>query len=224
MIDGKPVLGVILARGGSKRLPGKNVRAMCGKPMIAWTIEAALASKTIDRLVLSSDDDEIMEAARAEGCEVPFRRPAELAGDEVTSADAVYHALRTLGIDEGYLVLLQPTSPLRTAQDIDSCVEHCCDEQASTCATVNRLPFPPEWLVTLDRQGRVTSPVRDTAHPLYVPNGAVYVVEVPWFLEHRKFWVEGVTVGHETLQERSIDVDTLEDFELAEYFMKKQKA
>lgn len=95
MIDGKSVLGVILARGGSKLVPRKNIREVAGKPLVAWTTEAELASEHVDRLILSSDDSEIAEVARRRGCEVPFLRPNELARDDTPSADALLHALAT---------------------------------------------------------------------------------------------------------------------------------
>src|SRR5262245_25182815 len=125
MIDAKRVLGLITARGGSKGVPRKNVRPLGGKPLLAWTIEAARNAPVIDRLILSSDDAEIIEVARAWGCEVPFVRPPELATDTADSVEVVRHALSTLGEDYDYVVLLQPTSPLRTGEDIENCVRLC---------------------------------------------------------------------------------------------------
>ena len=125
MINGGSVLGLITARGGSKGVPRKNMREVGGKSMIARTVEAALASRRIDRVVISSDDVEILDAARAAGCEVPFVRPGELASDESSHADVIDHALRSLDRRYDYLVLLQPTSPLRTAADIDGCLDLC---------------------------------------------------------------------------------------------------
>lgn len=216
MIGNKEVLGIILARGGSKRLPGKNVRSLGGKPMIAWTIEAGLKSRTIDRLILSSDDDAIMEVGQKYGCEVPFRRPADLASDTASSADGVMHALDQLDIHAGYFVLLQPTSPLRLADDIDACVETCHNAGAPICATVSEVDVPVEWHLTLDEFGRIQKPFKAAAPMLFVPNGMVYVADIEWFRMNRSFWVEGVTVAHQTPASRSIDVDTLEDFFLAE--------
>lgn len=118
-IDKSKVLALITARGGSKGLPRKNVLQVAGRPLIAWTIEAALKSNIVDRVVLSSDDNEIIETAKSWGCSVPFRRPAHLANDTASSMQVVLHALEQLpGFD--YVILLQPTSPLRTASDIDA--------------------------------------------------------------------------------------------------------
>lgn len=221
MIDGKPVLGVILARGGSKRVPRKNVRPLAGKPMIAWTVEAGRASRMIDRLVLSSDDDAIMAAAQEAGCEVPFRRPPELAADDTASAAAALHVLDELKVEDGYLVLLQPTSPMRSADDIDGCVDMCHKSGAVTCASVSKLKYPAEWLVSLDDRGCVQKPFKSDGSDLYVPNGSVYVVDVEWFRENREFWVDGVTLAYETPLSRAIDVDTEEDFLLADALMRR---
>src|SRR3954453_11622712 len=105
MIDGKSVLGLIPARGGSKGVPNKNIRALAGRPLIAWTIEAAKASRYIDRTILSSDDAAIIAVAEQHGCEAPFVRPSELATDEADSMAVVHHALRTLPVRYDYVVL-----------------------------------------------------------------------------------------------------------------------
>ena len=119
MIGNRKVLAVIPARGGSKALPGKNILTINGRPLIDWSIAAARGSRFVDRVVLSSDDDAIMAAAAACGCEVPFRRPTDLATDAASTIDVVLHALDAL---PGYdvVMVLQPTSPLRTAGDIDA--------------------------------------------------------------------------------------------------------
>jgi N-acylneuraminate cytidylyltransferase len=138
MIEGQSVLAVIPARGGSKGVPRKNLRDVAGRPLIAWTIAAARGSSHIDRLVLSSDDEEIMETARRHGCDVPFRRPAELATDEADSMAVVMHAVETLAERYDYVVLLQPTSPLRASADIDGAIATCLRHMAPSCVTVCR--------------------------------------------------------------------------------------
>ncbi len=114
MIAGKTVLAIIPARGGSKGVPRKNIRLLAGKPLIVWTIDEAKKSKYIDRFILSSEDDEIIKIAREYGCEVPFKRPIELAQDDTPGIEPVIHAINTLEDKYDYVVLLQPTSPLRT--------------------------------------------------------------------------------------------------------------
>ena len=128
------ILGVITARGGSKRLPGKNIRPLGGKPLIAWTAEAALESRFIKRVLLSTDDPQIAEVVQKWGVEVPFIRPASLAQDDTPHIPVLEHAIHWLKENQGacpdYLFILQPTSPLRTAEDIDSAIEIAIQKNA----------------------------------------------------------------------------------------------
>ncbi|NVK18592.1 MAG: acylneuraminate cytidylyltransferase family protein [Methylocystaceae bacterium] len=216
MIGKKPVIAIILARGGSKRIPGKNVRLFGDKPMIVWTLEAAQKAKTVDRVILSSDDDEIMDVVRKWGGEVPFRRPSELASDEASSADAIMHALNELEIDDGYFVLLQPTSPLRTADDIDQCMYCCFYKNVPLCQSVTHIGFPASWLVSVDQDEYLQKVGFDPDVDLFRPNGAVYVADVKWFKQHQSFWAEGQTISYEMPFIRSVDIDTENDFQIAE--------
>ena len=144
MIEGLSVLGLITARGGSKGVPGKNILPIGGKPLIAWTIDAARGSRYIDRLVLSSDDAAIIDVARRHGCEAPFVRDAELASDTASSIDVVVDAIKRLpGHD--IVVLLQPTSPLRTAVDIDATLDRMLRSQAPACVTLRPATEHPYW-------------------------------------------------------------------------------
>ena len=214
MIRGKTVLGLIPARGGSKGLPRKNLRPAGGKPLIAWTIEAAKRSSCIDRLIVSSDDEEIRGVASSLGCEAPFVRPAELGIDEASSMDVVMHALSQMPRHD-YVVLLQPTSPLREARDIDGCMERCEAEGAPACVSIVRTKAHPQWIYFLTDAGRLKPAVEDTerAHrrqelsPAFTPNGAVYVARCDWLRTHRSFLTEE-TLGYEMPAERSVDVDT----------------
>lgn len=219
MIDDHNVLGVILARGGSKGLPRKNVRELAGKPLIAWTIEAGHASSHLDRLILSSDDDEIMQVAREYGCDVPFRRPPELACDDTPSIDALLHAIDQVGSYD-YTVLLQPTSPLRTADDIDAALKTCVEHDAPACVTVTEAEEPPHWMYTLDTESHLhpileeTVQRRQEAPDVYVINGAVYVAQTNWLRETRSF-LHDDTVGVPMPRERSVDVDDAFDARVA---------
>lgn len=138
------VLGVVTARGGSKGLPGKNLKLLGGKPLIAYTIEAAVASQALDRLILSTEDDAIAEAARALGCEVPFTRPAELAQDETPHLPVIQHAVRWLDDQAGYrpdaVMILQPTSPLRAPADIGAAVALLEQSGADSVLSVSEVP------------------------------------------------------------------------------------
>ena len=220
MIDGRRVLAVIAARGGSKAVPGKNLRLVGGRPLVAWTIEQARAVRGLDRIVVSSEDADILEVARAWGAETPFVRPAELAADTTPGIDPVLHAIEAMpGYD--YVVLLQPTSPLRRPEDIESCVRHTLSCGAPACLSVTAADPSPYWMFRMDASGRL-APVldggppparRQDLPPVYVINGAIYVAAVAWLLLHRTF-VSAETIGFEMPPERSLDLDTEEDFDL----------
>ncbi len=229
MIDGHSVLGVILARGGSKGLPRKNVRDLAGKPLIAWTIEAGHESEYIDRLILSSDDADIIAVAEEYGCEVPFQRPSELARDDTPSMDALLHAMNQLPSYD-YITLLQPTSPLRTASDIDATIKTCVKHRAPACVTVTEADKPPQWMYTL-REGHRLEPVlgrdetvyrRQDAPDTYVLNGAVFVARSGW-LRRRETFHGDETVAYVMPSERSADVDTELDLEWCEWRAKHHR-
>jgi len=216
------VLALIPARGGSKGLPGKNIRPLHGKPLIGWSIEAARASRHVTRVVVSSDDEAILAVARAGGAETPFVRPKSLAQDDTPGIDVVLHALDILpGFD--WVVLLQPTSPLRTAGDIDAAIERCFEADAPACVSVCETGASPWWMFSLDAGGRMRSflpseqrPARRQDLPaLYALNGALYVARVDWLRQTRSFLTEE-TLAHVMPPERSVDIDTLFDFRLAE--------
>lgn len=221
------IFGIIVARGGSKGLPGKNVRLLAGKPMVAWTVEAALAAQRLDRVVVSTDDAVIAEAARLAGAEVPFLRPAHLAGDTASVVDAIFHAIDNLGEQPEWVVLLQATSPLRLAGDIDACIDLCLSRDAPAVASISLAAKSPYWMVTLDDQGHIHMVVprdqmgdnRQSLPAAYCPNGAVYVARTEWLRRTRTFWQPGVTLGYIMPPERSVDVDTVLDFRLAELLM-----
>lgn len=216
-------MGLIPARGGSKGVPRKNIRLLGQKPLIAWTIEAATKSKFLDRVILSSDDTEIIEVANSYGCESPFIRPAELAADNSTALETALHALQSLAEDYEYLVLLQPTSPLRTSEDIDSCIQMCHSHNASSCAAVCEPRKSPYWMFSRNSEGFLVPLLRHAQNiscrqelpKAYVVNGAVYVAKTNWLGNTASFVTEE-TLAYEMPEERSIDIDTELDFKLAE--------
>lgn len=218
MIQGLSVLALITARGGSKGLPGKNVRPVQGRPLIAFTIAAACGAACVDRVVLSTDDDEIAQVAEACGCEVPFRRPAALASDTATSMDVVLHALDQLPRHD-IVVLLQPTSPARESGDIDAAVQRLLEANAPACVSVCAAEESPFWMFSLGEHARL-KPLLDTPAatrrqdlpPVYVLNGAVYAARTD-ALKRMGSFLGPETVAHVMPRERSIDIDTLEDFE-----------
>jgi N-acylneuraminate cytidylyltransferase len=228
MIGGKSVLGLITARGGSKGVPGKNIFVVKGRPLIQWSIDAARQSRYIDRLVLSSDDPAIMEAAKSAGCDVPFRREAALATDEASSTDVVVDALgRVPGYD--IVVLLQPTSPLRIAADIDGAIELLVSSGAGACVTVREADDHPYWVFRLDDGGRLSrfaEPAggmpqqRQDLPPAWSLNGAVYVADCSWFLQNRTF-LSPATVGYPMPADRSLDIDTQADLQLLQRIVRE---
>lgn len=215
-------LAVICARGGSKGLPRKNVLELGGKPLVAWSVAAAYAAKRIDKTILSTDDAEIADAARQAGCEVPFLRPPELATDEASIYDVLFHALDQTGGGFDLVVLLQATSPLRRAQDIDACVELCRRDDVPAVLSVTPAAKPPHWLYRLDGDMRLIPGVpelqavgrRQEAPDYYAPNGAVYVAKTDWLQKQRSF-AGPDTRAYVMPPWRSVDVDGYLDLVLA---------
>jgi N-acylneuraminate cytidylyltransferase len=228
MFQNKRLLGLIPARGGSKGIPRKNIRQVSGKPLIAYTIEAAHASRYLDRVVLSSEDNEIIEVAKSFDCDVPFVRPTELADDSTSNFSIVLHAISQLpGYD--YLVLLQPTSPLRTADDIDKCIEECCRFNSNCCVSVTESSKSPYWMYYLDANNRMrpvleNSPngERQSLPPAYVLNGAIYIAKTDW-LETKTSFLSTETLAFVMPRERSVDIDCEFDLQFMEACLRNSK-
>jgi CMP-N-acetylneuraminic acid synthetase len=224
MIDGKKVLAIIPARRGSKGLPRKNTRMLAGKPLLGWTITAAQNSQFIDRLVLSTNDSLAMDYAGSVNCEVPFSRTEELSSDTVAGVDVVIDAVnRCPGFD--FVVLLQPTSPLRTTEDIDNALRFSMDNSATSCISIVQCRSNPHWMYYKNSEQQLihvlASPniTRRQELPLvYEPNGAIYIAEIKYLLEKRSL-VTTDTVGYEMPRDRSIDIDNLDDFNAAEIYL-----
>ncbi|AZN38511.1 acylneuraminate cytidylyltransferase family protein [Paenibacillus albus] len=223
MIKGQKVLAIIPARGGSKGLPNKNIRLLQGKPLIAWSIEAAAQSQYVDTCIVTTDSFEIAAAATEWGGQVPFMRPSELAQDDTPGMLPILHALRMV---KGYdiVLLLQPTSPLRTAEDIDHCLEQLVASRAWSVVSVTENDKPLSWMYQLgDEQQTLVKAIpglenvlqRQDAAKIYVLNGAVYAAYIPYLLSNESFMYEG-TAGYVMPKERSVDIDTMIDFIVAE--------
>ncbi|MDN3545724.1 MAG: cytidylyltransferase domain-containing protein [Roseateles asaccharophilus] len=218
MIDGLRVLAIIPARGGSKGIPDKNIAPLGGMPLIGWTVKAARASEHIDEVILSSDDDKIIDEARKLGCNAPFKRSPMLATDTSASIDVVMDALdRTPGYD--IVVLLQPTSPLRTAADIDGCLRAMVNTAAPAAVTVRPAADHPYLVFSQDDQGRLShftrppegaSLRRQDLPNAWCLNGAVYAARCDWLRASRSF-LSPQTVGFHMPTDRSIDIDTPDD-------------
>ena len=226
MIDGQRVLAIVPARRGSKGLPLKNIRPLQGKPLLAWPVEAARASRHVDRVVISTDDAEFAALAVAAGAEAPFLRPAELANDTAPSIDFILHALDTLeaaGDRYDYLVLLEPTSPLTEAEDIDAALETLAAQRAAADAIVGvtaLVSTHPAFAVRLDASGLMQPyaapsfghlPRRQDTEPLYSLDGSLYVSSVEAIRRERSF-CHARTLPHVTPRWKSFEVDDFVDF------------
>jgi len=239
MIRNKKIIALIPARGGSKSVPKKNIRILAGKPLITYSIKEALKSQYIDRVIVSTDDSQIAKIANEYNAEVPFIRPPELAGDEVTTLPVLQHAVRWLEKEEGYcpeiVILLQPTSPLRKAEHINQALTLFFDTNADSVISVCESSHSPYWMRVVDSQGRINpfiekglfaaqEPGHASRHNLpktFLINGAIYIT-TPEVLSKDKF------LGDDTRalimnEKDSMDVDSEWDFDLAEFIFGKER-
>lgn len=227
------MIGIIPARGGSKGLPRKNVLPFAGHPLIVHTLNAALEARTISRIIVTTDDEEIMDVCRAvPGVEVPFQRPAHLAEDESNAVDVFLHLLHWLKSEEGTDVesfcVLQPTSPLRLAEDIDGAVNLFKDTASHAVLSVmESKPLP--WHHHLQSDGRMTPvesgpgeanpmDMRQKLSELVVQNGAVHVFDAHELRRTRTYYGPN-TFGYKMPADRSVDIDDAMDFSIAEALM-----
>ena len=230
MIGSGRLLALIAARGGSKRLPRKNVLKLAGKSLIAWSIEAGLRSKYVDRVIVSTDDEEIAEISKYYGADVPFMRPMELSRDTTSSMDVILHSIRTLeknGDRYEYLLLLQPTSPLRTEHHIDEAVKFLAEKAADGVIGVAEMEHPIEWanklpenlsmdgFISEENQGK---PYQDFPQR-YRINGAIYLYKVSAIMMGDGVFLKEGAYAYKMDQMDSIDIDTQDDFLIAEALM-----
>ncbi len=220
---------IVPARGGSKGVPGKNLRLLAGLPLIVHTLRSALDCDAVDRVIVSTDDDEIIRVSRGiAGVEVPFRRPAHLATDDANAVDVYLNVVDCLGVSEGAapddICVLLPTSPLRLPSDIGAAIElyQCNDAQAVVSVTEAK---PAQWLQHMAQDGRLRSVVasdrldnRQSYDPVYLPNGSIYVLQVEALRRTRNYFGPQ-TYGYPMPPERAVDIDTEADFLAAEAFM-----
>jgi len=227
------VIGLITARGGSKSIPKKNIHMLAGKPLIAWTIEAARSSRSLSRVIVSTDDQEIAGISEEYGAEVPFTRPAELAQDDSDHVSVVSHALVWLDQNEGfapdYLMLLQPTSPLRTSEDIDAAMELAESNSAEAVVGVSEMKPHPYLSRQMGDDGILTEFIptnipylqRQALPTAFAVNGAMYLNRPASLLKHRSFAPKGA-LGYVMPPERSIDIDTPWDLHVAELIIQSR--
>lgn len=227
------VLGIIPARGGSKGVPRKNIRSLGGKPLLAYTVESALSSKLLTHTVLSTDDAEIAEVGRSLGLEVPFMRPRELALDETPTFPVVLHALAAMeAVGEKFdaVCLLQPTNPLRKSSDIDTCIRLLETSGADSVVSILPVPdtFNPKWVYWRSPDGKMElasgdlEPVsrRQELPQAFHRDGSIYVTRRNVLFEQGNLY--GIDVrGYEMDADRSVNIDTQDDWESAEILVHK---
>ncbi|WP_146549639.1 cytidylyltransferase domain-containing protein [Rummeliibacillus suwonensis] len=228
MMNSPKILAIIPARGGSKGVPRKNIKLLVGKPLIAWTIEEAKKSKYISKLILSSEDDEIINVAKEYDCEVPFKRPIELAQDNTPGIDTILHAIEQCpGYD--YIILLQPTSPLRTSEDIDDFISYFINQNVNACVSVCEPSKSPYWMYQLGTSNNLIPLLKENASisrrqdlpKAYALNGALYIANIEWIKQTKNF-VTDETVAYVMPVNRSYDIDTIDDFQICEYLLEKR--
>lgn len=231
----RSVLALIPARGGSKSIPHKNLILLAGKPLIAWSIDPALKSAGVDRVIVSTEDAEIAEIAARFGAEIPFMRPASLARDDTPGIDPVLHAVNWLSENENYkpdyILLLQPTSPLRVVEDIDSALQLAQNSRADAVVSVCKVSQHPYWMKTIDAHGFIEDFIkldaavhsRQNLPAVYALNGAIYLVKRDVLLKEGTLFPEK-TAAYIMPQERSIDIDEPLDIKLAEKLLQERIA
>jgi CMP-N-acetylneuraminic acid synthetase len=221
------ILAIIPARGGSKGIPRKNVKPLAGKPLIGWTIEAALQAQGIDRLIVSTEDEEIASVAKQFGAEVPFMRPLALAQDDTPGIAPVLHAIERLP-EFNWVLLLQPTSPLRSVADIKSIIGLCREKLVSSAASITEVIKHPFWMYRRDEHQHLQPLIpnrpdiaqRQDLPPAYALNGALYLARADWLIQNKRF-IGPKTLGYVMPEERSVDLDTPMDWQWVEFLMER---
>lgn len=232
MIGNKTVLSIIPARGGSKGLPGKNIKMFMGKPLIGWTIESARRSSYIDRVLVSTDSFEIGEIAKTYGAEIPFMRPKELSNDQASGNSVISHALDWVEQNEhiiyDYFVLLQPTSPLRETWQIDEAIIKLnANKSANSLVSIKEVSEHPYWMKKLNDKGYLEDFIdkkesvsrRQDLPQVFIVNGALYLSKPKYFQKYQNFYLFDC-LPYLMDQTTSVDIDDLNDFEYAETMMK----
>ncbi len=222
MINNKKILAVITARAGSKRLPNKNILNLAGKPLIAWTIDTAKKTKYIDKLIVSTDSKDIAEISKIHGAEIPFLRPKELANDTADSISVLKHSIEFFNKEYDYILLLQPTSPLRTTTDINKAIE-MLNQETKAVVSVCETEHSPLWSNTLPKDLSMANFIRPEIKnkrtqdlpKYYRLNGAIYISEIDYFYQNNGF-IGNKTRAYIMSQQNSVDIDTELDFMFCE--------
>jgi len=223
MIEGDNIIAIIPARAGSKRLPGKNTRILCGKPLITWTIEAAKRSKYVDHIVVTTDDEETALISKNAGADVPFIRPANLSTDSATSVAVVNHVIDYYDRHDmvfQYALLLQPTSPLRCNTHIDNAINLLLQNNAVGVTSVSEIDQPHKWSGVLSENLLMDDFFKDE-NATHALNGAIYMNKIPESRIFQELIPKSGCTAYVMESSKSVDIDTFEDFELAENTLRK---
>lgn len=237
MYKGKRILALIPARGGSKGLPGKNIRKLVDRPLVAWSIRQALESGLIDKVIVSTESPKIASIARRYGAQVPFLRPKKLATDKAKSIDVILHALEYLkehGEHFDYLVLLEPTSPLRGDHDLDNAMKKLIDRSsaADSLVSVGEIRLESPYFAKLINKGYVSPLIRKTSKNIfqrqqlpktYFPYGVVYASKVKTLKDKRTFY-HGRTIPYFVERWQNFEIDDIYDFKCVETVLKERLA
>lgn len=231
MLNDRTFLAIIPARGGSKRLPRKNVLDLAGKPLISWTIDAAKNATYIDHIVVTSDDSEILEVAKDRNV-ATIVRPAQLSTDTATTFDTVKHAIENVTLEYDYVVLLQPTSPLRTEEHINEAIELLFEKEADAIISVCKTEHSPLWSNTLPEseslEGFISDEIKNKRGqdlPDYFRlNGAVYICKKNRFFLEKTFFLKSKVFSYIMTNQSSIDIDTSLDFKFVTFIMSSRIA
>lgn len=227
MYNNKKILAIIPARGGSKGLPGKNIKPLCGKPLIGWTIEQAQSSKYIDEIFVSTDSNEIAAVAEDFGIKVPFLRPAELATDTSPSSAFVLHTIdyyRNKGQEFDYILLLEPTSPLRDITDINIAIEQLLNhDTAKSIVGVSKVEAThPAFLVDISKEGLLKSYLkemktlrRQELSDLYFFEGSLYLSDIEFYIKEQTFYHD-LTLPYVVPKYKAYEIDDIVDFYIVE--------
>lgn len=224
MYSSKTFLAIIPARGGSKRLPNKNILDLAGKPLISWSIDAAIKSKYIDKTIVTTDSDEIIEVALKHGAEVPFKRPNHLSSDTAIKEDVIKHTIEYYQNKKqekfDCLIYLQPTSPLRNERHIDEAIEYMFEKRADAIVSVCKLEHPVQWSGLLPEDREMSNFInsqdiktRSQDFPTYYRlNGAIFICETDKFMKSGSVFLKENIYAYVMPQNVSIDIDTETDF------------
>lgn len=229
MYKNQTFLAVITARGGSKRLPRKNILSLGGRPLISWSITAGLSSLYIDKLIVSSDDNEILDISKKYNCDT-IKRPKHLASDSATSFDVIKHTVENTKKYD-YIVLLQPTSPLRTSKHIDEAIKLLISKKADAVISVCEMDHSPLWSNTLSKDLSMDGFLRDEVlnkrsqdlEKYFRINGAIYICKTDKLLEEKTFFIKNNIFAYKMDRKSSVDIDEEIDFDLANILIDKER-